>query len=87
VAALQVELESRGRELDELTAMLIEAKVAAAQQGSEMLERKHEVRSKWRTPNRRPTTHHHRHLRQVVQLTTKLEVVEMDDFSAQASSK
>ena len=43
MAGLQAELESRGRELEELTAMLIEAKVAAAQQGSEMLERKHEV--------------------------------------------
>merc|ERR1740139_1849332 len=43
VAALQTELESRGRELEELTAMLIEAKVAAAQQGSDMLEKQHEV--------------------------------------------
>jgi len=61
VAALQAELESRGREIEELTGMLIEAKVAVAQQGSEMLERKHEV----------------------VQLTTKLEVVEMPELSAQ----
>ena len=47
MAALQAELESRGREIEELTGMLIEAKVAVAQQGSEMLERKHEVGGEW----------------------------------------
>ena len=43
MAELQAELESRAREIDELTSMLIDAKVAAAQHGCEMIERMHEV--------------------------------------------